>query len=208
MESQWLTYAKRLQAIASTGLHFSANGFDRERYLEVGAIANEMLAQLGDVPVERIAELVSDFAKGYATPKVDVRGALIEDGKVLLVREKDDGRWSLPGGWADVNQSLREAVLREVCEETGFEVTIRKLAAVFDRSKHPHVPVRPFHIYKHFFICEIAGGAARTSLETTEIGFFTESDLPAEISIGRVLPYQIGRMFAHYRAPDLPTEFD
>ena len=146
---------------------------------------------------------------GYATPKVDVRGAVFrDDGSLLMVREATDGRWSLPGGWADVNQSPREAILREVLEESGFEVGIQKLAAVFDRSRHPHFPPRPFHVYKLFFVCTILGGAPRTSLETTEIGFFTEENLPADISIGRVVPYQIGRMFEHYRAPELPTEFD
>jgi len=207
-EPDWLVWARQLQAIAQTGLTFVRDPFDQERYEQIRGLAAEIMAAHCGADRARIEALFADQT-GYATPKVDVRAAVFrEDGALLMVREASDGRWSLPGGWADVNQSLREALLSEVCEETGFEVTIRKLAAVFDRSKHPHVPVRPFHIYKHFFICEIAGGAARTSLETTEIGFFTESDLPAEISIGRVLPYQIGRMFAHYRAPDLPTEFD
>src|SRR5262249_26893893 len=94
MEDQWLTWAKRLQAIASTGLHFCKDDFDRQRYREVATIAHSMLASLGNIPIERVEGLFSDFAKGYATPKVDVRGAVIEDGKVLLVREKSDGRWT------------------------------------------------------------------------------------------------------------------
>ena len=111
MESDWLRWAKRLQAIASTGLHFGAGEFDRERYREIADIAHEMLAALGKQPIERIEGLISDFAKGYATPKVDVRGAVIEDGQVLLVREKSDGLWTLPGGYADVGISASENIV-------------------------------------------------------------------------------------------------
>ncbi|HEX4271619.1 MAG TPA: NUDIX hydrolase N-terminal domain-containing protein, partial [Rhizomicrobium sp.] len=105
MEPQWLAHAKRLQAIASTGLHFTRDPFDKERYEGVGQIANEMLAALGNVPIQRIEGLVSDFARGYATPKIDVRGALVEDDAILLVRERSDGLWTLPGGYADVGLS-------------------------------------------------------------------------------------------------------
>lgn len=208
IEPEWLLWARRLQAIAQTGLTFVQDPFDRERYEQVRALAAEIMAAHSNIEAAPIESLFA-AQSGYATPKVDVRAATFrEDGKLLMVREATDGRWSLPGGWADVNQSPREAVVREVLEESGFEIEPLKLAAVFDRSKHPHVPPRPFHVYKHFFICAIRGGEARTSLETTEIDFFKEGDLPAEISIGRVVPYQIGRMFAHYRAPELPTEFD
>ena len=208
MEPGWLLWARQLQAIAQCGLTFAQDPYDRERYEQIRAVAAEIMVGHSDAEPSRVAALFA-AQSGYATPKVDVRAAAFrDDGSLLMVREATDGRWSLPGGWADVNQSPREAVIREVHEESGFEVTVRKLAAVFDRSKHPHVPPRPFHVYKLFFLCEIAGGAARTSLETTEIGFFNEANLPADISIGRVVPYQIGRMFAHYRAPELPTEFD
>lgn len=114
MEPQWLTYGKRLQAIASSGLHFARDQFDRERYEEIASIANEMLADLGGVPIERIEGLVSDFAKGYATPKVDVRGAIVEENKVLLVREKSDGLWALPGGFADVGLSAAQNIAKEL----------------------------------------------------------------------------------------------
>jgi ADP-ribose pyrophosphatase YjhB (NUDIX family) len=208
IEPNWLVWARRLQAIAQTGLTFVQDPFDHERYEQIRALAAEIMAAHSNTEAALIESLFAEQS-GYATPKVDVRAAVFrDDGSLLMVREVTDGRWSLPGGWADVNQSAREAVIREVHEESGFEVEPLKLAAVFDRSKHPHVPARPFHVYKHFFICAIRGGEPRTSLETTEIGFFTEENLPADISIGRVVPYQIGRMFAHHRAPDLPTEFD
>jgi ADP-ribose pyrophosphatase YjhB (NUDIX family) len=208
MEPDWLLWARRLQAIAQTGLTFVQDPYDQERYEQIRALAAEIMAGYSGAELSRIESLFTEQS-GYATPKIDVRAAAFrDDGALLMVREANDGRWSLPGGWADVNQSPREAILREVREESGFEIAIRKLAAVFDRALHGHLPPRPFHVYKLFFLCDIAGGAAQTSLETTEIAFFTEANIPADLSIGRIVPYQIGRMFAHYRAPDLPTEFD
>jgi ADP-ribose pyrophosphatase YjhB (NUDIX family) len=131
-----------------------------------------------------------------------------DQGRILMVREAIDGnRWTLPGGWADVNQSPSECVAREVREEAGLQVTVRKLAAVYDRMRHPHPPSE-FHIYKLFFICTITGGELTTSLETTEAAFFAEDALPSDLSLGRTLPAQIARMFAHYRDPTLPAEFD
>jgi ADP-ribose pyrophosphatase YjhB (NUDIX family) len=207
-EPEWLLWSRQLQAIAQTGLTFAQDPYDRERYEVIRALAAQIMAGHSNADPTRIEELFAEQS-GYATPKVDVRGAVFrDDGALLMVRESTDNRWSLPGGWADPNQSPREAIIREVHEESGFDISVRKLAAVFDRSKHPHRPLRPFHVYKLFFVCEITGGEPRLSLETTEIGFFREDQLPADISIGRVVPYQIGRMFAHYRAPELPTEFD
>jgi len=112
MENTWLSWAKRLQSVASTGLHYSRAEYDRERYEEVAAIANEMLSALGNVPINRIQDLVSDFAKGYATPTVDVRGAIIEGDEILLVREVSDGLWTLPGGFADVGLSPGENIVK------------------------------------------------------------------------------------------------
>lgn len=208
MEPEWLVWARQLQAIAQTGLTFVRDPFDRERYEEVRALAARMMAALGEGDPALIEGLFAEQS-GYATPKVDVRAAVFrDDGALLMVREATDGRWSLPGGWAEVNQSPRESLAREVLEESGFEIEIRKLAAVYDRAKHPHVPPRPFHVLKMFFVCTVAGGEPRTSLETTEIGFFSEAELPADISIGRVLPFQIAAMFTHYRDPGLPTYID
>ncbi len=144
---------------------------------------------------------------GYATPKVDVRGAVFRDDRILLVKEKIDGGWTLPGGWADPCQSPSEAVVREVFEESGFEVRAVKLAAIYDRSRHAHLPPMPFHLYKLFFLCEITGGAAKESYETTGVDFFAEDAIPP-LSISRTLPFQIARMFEHHRNRALPTEFD
>ncbi|MBB3137330.1 ADP-ribose pyrophosphatase YjhB (NUDIX family) [Rhizobium pisi] len=138
VENQWLSRAKRLQAIASTGLHFCKDEFDRERYQEVADIAQAMLADLANVPIIRIKGLVSDFAKGYATPKVDVRGALIEDGKILLVQEKSDGLWTLPGGFADIGRSASENVIKETREEAGLTVSATHLYSISDTRQSNH----------------------------------------------------------------------
>ncbi|NKJ77797.1 NUDIX hydrolase [Rhizobium leguminosarum] len=177
-ETPWLAKAKRLQAIASTGLSFCKDEFDRERYEEIAAIANAMLADLADVPVERIRDLVSDFAKGYATPKIDVRAALVENNKILLVREKSDGLWTLPGGFADVGLSASENVVKEVQEEAGIAVSVHQLYSVRHKAKSSYEPdARDF--YKMFFLCRRTGALTLTSgLETSEVSFFERDRLP------------------------------
>jgi ADP-ribose pyrophosphatase YjhB (NUDIX family) len=207
MEPNWLTWAKRLAALAQNGLTYSDSEYEIDRYRQIRHIAAEMMAAGFDGEPRTFLDL---FAReqGYATPKVDVRGAVFRADQILLVREKLDGGWTLPGGWADPCQSPAEAVVREVFEESGFEVRAVKLAAVYDRSKHPHLPPVPWHLYKLFFLCEITGGAARESHETTGVQFFAEDDIPLQLSVSRTLPFQIARMFAHYRDRTLPTDFD
>jgi ADP-ribose pyrophosphatase YjhB (NUDIX family) len=143
---------------------------------------------------------------GYGTPRVGVRGACFRGDRVLMVRERADGRWALPGGWADVNQSASECVTREIREESGFTARAVKLCGVWDRSRHGYPP-NPLTIYTMFFLCELTGGAPQPSLETSEVGFFAENELP-ELSPGRNQAHQVRRMFAHHREPGLPTEFD
>ncbi len=204
-DPQWLKWAQRLQALAQTGLAFAENRYDRERYEAVREIAAEMMAVGSGMDVEPILSLFAQQA-GYTTPKMDVRGAAFRDGKLLMVRERVDNRWTLPGGWADVGDSPAESVVREMFEESGFRARAIKLLAIYDRSKHPHTPLA-FYAYKLFFVCEITGGEPTPSIETSEVGFFGEHEIP-ELSIGRVTPWQIGRVFEHYRHPELPTEFD
>lgn len=206
MDPNWLKWAKQLAALAQDGLTFSENAYDIERYEQMRDIAAEMMAEGFDLDKKSILSLL-EREEGYATPKVDVRGAAFRDGKILLVREALDGGWTLPGGWADPCQSPSEAVVREVFEESGFEVHVTKLASVYDRSCYPHLPPIPFHIYKLFFLCEITGGQAKESHETTGVQFFAEDNIP-ELSISRTLPFQIARMFEHLRNPTLPTDFD
>jgi len=135
-----------------------------------------------------------------------VRGAVFRDGQVLLVQERSDGLWTLPGGWADPGFTPAENVVREVWEESGYEARAVKLALVHDRSRHVDYP-HPFYIYKLFFLCELIGGAPTPSIETAAVGFFDAEDLPP-LSLGRVTPAQLTSVFAHWRDPALPTEFD
>jgi ADP-ribose pyrophosphatase YjhB (NUDIX family) len=200
-----LDLSRRLLALSQTGLHFTAEEYDRERYREVGQIATELLAQLANASPASLHQ--TWFVEGgYATPKVEVRGAIFRDDRVLMVRERADGKWTIPGGWADVNDTPSGAVEKEIEQESGFTARVRKLAAVYDRSRHGHPPYL-FHAWKMFFICEITGGAARTSYETTAVEFVPLDALP-ELSTGRATAAQIRRMYEHHRRPDLPTEFD
>ena len=214
MEPNCLKWAKQLAALAQDGLTYSQNPYEIERYQHIREIAAEMMvagprgggAESG-IEKRCVLELLAR-EEGYATPKVDVRAAAFRDGKILLVKEKVDDGWTLPGGWADPCQSPSEAAVREAFEESGFHVLATKLAAVYDRSKHPHLPYMPFHIYKHFFICEIIGGSPTESHETTAVDFFARDAIPEKLSISRTLPEQLTRMFDHYHDPALPTDFD
>ena len=177
-----------------------------ERYTAVRDLAAEIIATASGGKISVVKELLGKDT-GYATPKIDVRGVVFQDNKILLVKERSDGRWTLPGGWADVNESPSESVVRETCEESGYRTRCVRLLAVLDRDKHPHEPAFLFHIYKLFIRCEIVGGAATPSSETVEVAFFGETELP-DLSITRVTPWQIHRMFEHLKNPDLPTDFD
>ncbi len=206
MEPKWLEWAKSLSAIAQNGLTFSENEFDIERYKQVREIAAQMMAANSDGDLKFIKNLFEN-AEGYETPKVDVRGAVFKDDKILLVKEKIDGGWTLPGGWADPNESPGEAVEREVFEESGFTVKAEKVLAVYDRTKQGHYPPFPFHIYKIFFLCKLTGGTKSTSIETEDVEFFNEDNIP-ELSASRTTEKQIHRFFEFYRNPSMQTDFD
>jgi ADP-ribose pyrophosphatase YjhB (NUDIX family) len=204
-EPHWLRIAREVRAIAQTGLAFAADGFDHQRYQRLRELAAQLMAQGSATEQESILELLRQ-EKGYATPKVDVRGAAFEGGRVLMVREISDGKWTLPGGWADINQSAGECVVREIAEESGFKARALKLAAVYDYQKR-NPPRHIDSIYKMFFICEIVGGAACASDETSEVAFFARHELPP-LSLGRTTAAQIDRMFEHRDNLQLATEFD
>ena len=206
MDPQWLVWAKRLQAIAQTGLTYAKDPFDVERYQSIRLVTAEMMAAgSGEGSADSFVKLLSTDV-GYATPKVDVRAAVFRDGRLLLVREKEDGRWTLPGGWADIGDSPSGAVVREVKEESGYDVKARKLLALLDRNLHGHPPI-PYHAYKLFFLCDIVGGNARAEQETDAVGFFAADEIPP-LSLTRVTPAQIARLFEHFVHPEWPTEFD
>lgn len=200
-----MTIAREVRAIAQTGLTFTADGFDHQRYRRLQELAALLLAQ-GPAEHQAILHLLRQ-EKGYATPKVDVRGAAFAEGRILMVREISDGKWTLPGGWADVNQSARECVVREIAEESGFKARALKLAAVYDYQRGGHPAHHIDSIYKMFFICEIIGGAACASDETSEVAFFARHELPP-LSLGRTTAAQIDRMFQHREHLELATDFD
>jgi ADP-ribose pyrophosphatase YjhB (NUDIX family) len=174
--ARWLAWAREIQALSQTGLTYSDNDFDTQRYSRLQAIAAEIVREHTTLPVEQVLQ---DFMAqpGYATPKVDVRGAAVRDGRVLLVQEWADGRWCMPGGWADVGELPSAVVAREVWEESGFEVLPRKVIGVYDANRDGS-PLSFYHAFKIVFLCELTGGQARPSNETLDVGFFTFDDLP------------------------------
>jgi ADP-ribose pyrophosphatase YjhB (NUDIX family) len=204
-EPDWLVIGREMRAIAQIGLTFSKDTFDRQRFERIRELGAALIARGAAEDLDKVLGLFQQDS-GYATPKVDVRGAAFRDGKILLVREISDGCWTLPGGWADVNQTPSECVVREIAEESGFEARALKLAAVHDyRKRHP--PRHIDSIYKLFFICELIGGSAQPSDETSEVDFFARDALPP-LSRGRTTEEQIALMYAHAECPELPAQFD
>lgn len=202
-----MIWAKTLRSLARAGLTYGESPFDHERYKKIQAIAAEIMAAGGDIEAEEALALFKR-ERGYETPKVDVRGVIFNDGRILLVRElMDGGRWTLPGGWADVNDQPSEAVEREVWEESGYRVKATKLLAVYDRRLHGHRPPHPFGIYKLFFRCQLLGGAPKRSIETEDARFFAEDEIP-DLSMARTTPEELVRFFEHARHPDWPADFD
>jgi ADP-ribose pyrophosphatase YjhB (NUDIX family) len=198
----------KLSALAQDGLTYGADDYDLDRYRQVSRLAVELLATLSGRPADELAmELGRD--SGYATPKIDVRGAIFDDQeRVLLTRERTDGRWSLPGGWADPGDAPSAAVTREILEETGYHSSAVKLIACWDREVQGNPPPLPVHVYKLFFLCRSDGTVqAPAALETLDVGWFGLDALPP-LSLGRVNHRQLERALAHYRDPSLPTEFD
>ena len=205
MDTKWLEWAKKLQAIAQNGLTYTENPFDVERYKSLQAISAEMMATYSNQEPSYVLNLFNQET-GYATPKVDVRGAVFRGDTLLFVKEREDGCWTLPGGWADVGDSPSQVAVREVQEESGYLTRAVKLLAVYDRDRQGHPPLAHY-VYKLFFQCELLSGSPLPSIETEEVAFFGEHEIP-QLSLGRVLPAQIQRVFQHYRNPNLPTDFD
>ncbi len=205
MDYKWIEWAKRLQAIAQNGLTYTQNPFDIERYKSLRAIAAEIMATYSNVEPDYVLDLFAQEV-GYATPKVDVRGAVFRDNTLLFVREREDGCWTLPGGWADVGDSPSEVAVREVYEESGYNTRAVKLLAVYDRDRQGHPPLSHY-VYKLFFQCELLSGSPSPSIETDEVAFFAENEIP-QLSLTRIMPAQVARIFEHHRHPDWSTDFD
>lgn len=209
MEPQWIRWARRIQALAQTGLAFATDPYDRDRYQALRELAVEMVAAHVELPTDgerlKLRELFAGES-GYPTPKVDVRAAVFDGDRVLLVKERSDGRWSLPGGWADVGSSPSETAVREVAEETGYRVRPLRLLALWDNSRHHDRPVA-YAVYKVCIACALEGGEPRGGVETEAVGWFPVGALPP-LSVTRITPEQVRRLHRLYTHPELPPEFD
>lgn len=205
MEPKWLEWAKQLQSIAQAGLTYSKDKYDIERFEMIRDISLEMLSKQTEVDQTIIKELFANES-GYATPKVDVRAVVFKDNEILMVKEETDEAWALPGGWGDIGLSPSEVAVKEVQEESGFEVQATKLIGIIDKNFHPH-PHSAYHVYKIFIQCDITGGEPKTGMETSAVDFFTENELPP-LSIARNTEWQIQMAFKHLHHPQLPVYFD
>lgn len=205
MDQRWLQWTRRLQAIAQDGLTYTRDRYDLERYERLREVAAEILAAYSTGDLEEARELLR-LQTGPATPKVDVRAAVFRESRLLLVRETEDGLWSLPGGWADVGESASEAAARETYEESGYLVRPTKLISAYDRDRHGH-PSIPYHVYKLVFLCDIESSTPTEDTDSVGTAFFGEDEIP-ELSLTRVTPAQVSRFFEHRRDPGLPTDFD
>lgn len=192
MKYPWLQVAQQLQSIAQAGLTFGENKYDIERYEQIMELSRRIIADHTDLVYERIKDVFS-LEKGYLTPKVDVRGVVLRNDKILFVKETIDGKWSLPGGWADVGFTPKEIAEKEVWEESGLEVKAEKLIAVLDKKCHPHPPDINY-VYKIFILCTEAGGSLNPGMETSDAGFFSLNDLP-ELSEPRNTKSQVEMIY-------------
>jgi ADP-ribose pyrophosphatase YjhB (NUDIX family) len=202
---EWVQWAREIQALAQTGLAHTEGRYDKERYSRLMHMAAEMTARYSGREQGEL-EKIFMAQPGYATPKVDVRGAVIKDGKILLVQERSDGLWCMPGGWADVGDLPSAMVAREVREESGLEVTPRKLCGVFDANRSGR-PLEFFHAYKLVFLCELKGGELSASDETAAAEFFRFDGLPP-LSMNRTNPRHLEEVRAHLADPSRATAFD
>jgi len=202
---RWLEWARQIQALSQTGYHYAENEYQRERYKRLTEIAAEIASESAGLEYTPLLD-VFRAQIGYATPRVDVRAAVFQQGKLLLVRERQDNGWTMPGGWADVGNVPSEAAEREACEEAGFHVKARRVIGVYDANRVG--PLELFHAFKLVFLCDLIDGEARTSSETSEVAFFGPDEIPAHLSINRTHVRHIQDAFLFYQCPDLPTVFD
>ena len=204
-KEKWLEWAMEIQSIAQAGLTYGHDEFDKERYERLREISAEILAYKTDMTVEKVKDLFCNEA-GYQTPKVDTRAAVFENGKILMVHEKN-GKWSLPGGWCDVDQSVAENAVKETMEEAGLEVKPNRLIAVQDRNKH-NTPVYAYGVFKIFVMCTLIGGSFVENIETTEIKYFARNEIPDNLANEKATREQIEMCFDAYNDEHWMTQFD
>ena len=202
---QWLVWARKIESLAQAGLHYSQSEYDLDRYRQLQVLAAEILA--AHTPYDQTHVLDHfELAEGYSTPKVDVRAAVVEEGNLLIVRERLDGGWTLPGGWVDVGDRPADAAEREAFEESGYRVKARKLVGVYDANRIGEL--RYHHAFKIIFLCDRVGGEAATSFETTEVSWFERSSIPQPFSGERTKWRYIEDIFAMVEDPSRPAAFD
>lgn len=201
---KWLEWAIELQSLAQAGLTYGKDIYDKERYERIRDISAEIVSNYTDIEIEKVKDLFCNEV-GYQTPKLDTRAAIFEEGKILLVRE-NNGKWSLPGGWVDVNVSAKENTIKEVKEESGLDVSADKIIAVQDRAKH-NLPVYAYGVCKVFVLCSVLGGQFVENIETTEFQYFGEFEIP-ELAEEKNNLEQIKMCFRAYRSENWETEFD
>lgn len=204
-KNKWLDWAVEIQSLAQAGLAYTNNVYDIERYERLREISAEMLSYKTDIPVEKVKDLFCNET-GYQTPKVDTRATIFEDGKILLVHEKN-GTWSLPGGWCDVNQSVAENTIKETWEEAGLHVKADRMIAVQDRNKH-NLPIYAYGVVKIFIQCSVINGAFMENIETTETKYFGREELPEPLAEEKTSKEQILMCFDAYNAEHWQVLFD
>lgn len=201
---QWLAWAREIFSLSQSGITYSGNQYDIDRYKRLQEITAEIIASQSEIEKETVLDSFTMQA-GYITPKVDVRGAVVHEGKILLIQERADGMWAMPGGWADLGDSPRSVAEREVWEESGFRVKAEKVVAVIDANRIE--PMEFYHAYKIIFLCTLLEGEPRTSYETLAVDFFALNNLPS-LSVYRTNEAMLQEVFAHVADPVRPTAFD
>ncbi len=209
MRRTLLEIADELRGLAGTGLHYTESHFDRERYERLMRIAARLAALEQPESAAEYEHLYRLADEGYVTPKLDVRMAVFRDDQVLLVHERADGRWALPGGFVDIGDSPAEAATRETAEEAGVDVRVRRLVGIFDNRHQPESPPYLFHVHKLVFTGELIDPTAqpRGAGETRDARFHSISALP-ELSLGRTVPFHIEEALRVQRDPYAPPYFD
>lgn len=205
MNDKWIDFAVRIQSIAQAGLQYGKDKYDKERYEELRKISAEMISEKTDICTDKVYDLFCNES-GYQTPKVDTRAAVFVENKILLVHE-NNGTWALPGGWCDVDQSVSSNTVKEVREETGFDVTAEKLIAVQDWRRH-NVTNYAYGVIKIFVMCRYEGGSFESNIETTEIAFFDKAEIPQNLAVEKCTKEQIMMCFDALENQNAPTLFD
>lgn len=202
---KWLKWAIEIQSIAQAGIEYTKNPYDIERYERLREISAEIISEKSELNLEKVKDLFCN-EKGYQTPKIDTRGAIFKDNKILLVHENND-TWSLPGGWCDVLESVKSNTEKEIREEAGLEAKAQKLIAVQDRNKH-NKPIYAYGVCKIFVLCELIGGSFKSNIETTEIKYFSIDEIPENLAYEKNSKEQILMCFKAYKNPNWTTLFD